>query len=93
MPANRFSYGGISNDYAPYRDFEFNTDDPNEYWVMTYDAERAWFYAHQRKAEDLDGWFETERAATPQEVAELLSVLPVNQLPPKAFLQINKVGE
>jgi hypothetical protein len=81
----KISFYGICNAYAPYTDFEFHTDDPNRYWVLTYIGDENLWYAFERTADRDDGWFDNEREATKEEVAMLLEAMPVNKLPVGVF--------
>ena len=82
----KFTFAGCVHDSHGYIDFDINTDNPNEYWVLSYDREARCWYANQRVAGDDEGPFEEGRYATQHEIAKMLETMPVNQLPASALL-------
>ena len=83
---NMFYFAGLANKFAEYTDFDINTDNPNEYWVLSYDEDRHHWYAIQRIAKDDEAPFDEGRAATRIEISQMLATMPVNQLPANALL-------
>lgn len=82
----KYSFAGRVRDSHGYIDFDINTDNPNEYWVLSYDREARCWYANQRVAGDDEGPFEEGRTATNQEVSDMLATMPINELPASALL-------
>ena len=82
----QFKFAGCVHDSHGYVDCDINTDNPNEYWVLSYDRETRHWYALQRIADDDEGPFDDGETATPQEVAQMLAAMPVNQLPVEIYI-------
>lgn len=82
----QYKFAGRVQDWADYVDFDINTDNPNEYWVLSYNHASCHWYATQHISETDDGPFEEGRNATQQEIAQMLATMPVNQLPASALL-------
>lgn len=83
----KFSFGGIRNTNAGYRDYDINTDNPNIYYSLTYARDLRDWYAIRREAEnDEDPFEDYEILLTKEELAAMLAVMPVNALPVEAFI-------
>lgn len=82
----KYSFAGRIQNWADYIDFDINTDNPNEYWVLSYDYYGHYWYATQHISETDDGPFEEGRHATNQEVSDMLATMPINELPASALL-------
>jgi len=82
----KYRFAGLSNRFDNYHDYDFNTDNPNEYWVLTYvEGKRRW-YAMSHISDDNQSMFEEGREGTREEIAKLLEAMPVNALPAEAYL-------
>jgi len=82
----KFYFAGRSNTFESYVDFDINTDNPNQYYVLTYDGENNYWYAMKRVCPIDFGDFEDGGEATRAEVAAMLATMPVNELPASALL-------
>jgi hypothetical protein len=86
----QYRFAGRVQVWEEYVDFDINTDNPNEYWVLSYDNALCCWYATQHISETDDGPFEEGGTASPQEIAQMLATMPVNLLPARALLGKNK---
>lgn len=81
----KFRFGGCTHEWQDYIDFDILTNDPNEYWVLTYATDSRSWYAIQKIAEDDDAMFDAGREATREEVSQMLATMPIEELPVEAF--------
>ena len=77
---SKFKFYGVKQDYHPYKDYEFSTNNPNEYWVLTHNRENDSYSAVKCVAEDDEALFDVERQATPTEIKQLLDLIPQEKL-------------
>lgn len=78
--------GRDRDDRTHYYNYEFHSDNPNEYWLLTYCRTRKKWFADLY--EDLNGTreFDQSRWAEPYEITRLLEALPVTALPVDVFI-------
>ena len=82
----KFIFNTFSSFYWPYIDYDIDTDDPLEYWRLTYVIDAKKWYGVCSRAKFNGDAFEEQREATPEEVSKMLESMPVNQLPVEVFI-------
>jgi hypothetical protein len=70
--------------YEPY-DYEFHTNNPYEYWILSYCPDRKKWFAELYEDIYKDGVFDVWESF-PHKIPELLEALPISALPVGAFI-------